>query len=713
MMLETLDEKIFAELEDAYGPAVDTPAQLRAIASDELEVAREALDRLAAGIYHQGSYYSATAPAVPSLIELAGAPIAARADVLLLLADMSGAAGEPDFAYQPHLFRSQPGAPEYPEAVAAIAAIRAGRETYVAALAAEQAPVRACAASLLARLGDDELVVVLERSLARETDPLTRIALCFALARWGRVSQAKESGLVGDVVDTLAITTDRPRALAAIRRLLVLERPLARERMPFFDGDLVRFAAGWLLTHASDDPAAFELAEQALHERLARGERIRELPGVGAPRICDEPGDALPGSFAEYFSDVPLRTIAGVMASLAFGERARDPRLLRREQLDERMRRVLALTRDHAIPVPVAGAPWIEPAAMRRFLAGGGPLDAELEWRGETQPLFVILNALARDDGQAETEADADRLFAAIASSWTPARATELAIDILDGSYDLAPYGAPATVIATALARHLQPLARQCPELLAAYAERLLAREHPTGAQARFVFARAIEAEQPPEPRFDRLARFAVASLRESGKVWLASFPEPRRSRIVASFGNPYLLHLLGSACDPATLDDALLDTFLHPTCSWYEHDAESVLARIEDTARLQALLDHQTGRRRAVLERVLRSRSRAGVFVLALRNDGDRIHATVSDGSARELAQEFLSTSPRVDELVPLVRQCIGEGELAIELVGDVDSSTTYRVMRLLGEAGFRGRIQSGGMSTQAKSLGRPRGRE
>jgi len=82
---------------------------------------------------------------VSFLLELADAEISARADVLLFLADMSGATAEPELAHQPYLFRSPPGSPAYPEAVATIDAIASGREIFVAALDADSASVRACA----------------------------------------------------------------------------------------------------------------------------------------------------------------------------------------------------------------------------------------------------------------------------------------------------------------------------------------------------------------------------------------------------------------------------------------------------------------------------------------------------------------------------------------------------------------------------------------
>ncbi|MFO0715057.1 MAG: hypothetical protein U0353_34785 [Sandaracinus sp.] len=71
-MLESLDRVDFSSLEDAYGPAVDVPARLRAIAFGSPDEARTAPFDLGAGIFHQGSYYPSAAPCVPFLVEIAG-----------------------------------------------------------------------------------------------------------------------------------------------------------------------------------------------------------------------------------------------------------------------------------------------------------------------------------------------------------------------------------------------------------------------------------------------------------------------------------------------------------------------------------------------------------------------------------------------------------------------------------------------------------------
>ena len=698
-MLEDLDDQTFAELEDAYGPAVDVPALLRAVASDELELARQALESLAAGIFHQGSYFSATAPAIPFLLELAATPIPARADLILFLADMSGTTSELELAYQPYLFQSTPGLPDYPEAVATIDAIRAGHACFVAALAAEDPKVRACAAYALAILG---LANPWTDSLAHEPDPNVQITLAFALARLGHPPALDQrEGLVGDVIDGLRFADEPERGLAALARLLLLEHPLERVTMPFYEGDLVRFAAQVLVDRAGD-PRAFALADAALSARLARGERIQDPPRGPSMRICDEP-DASTDAW-DYFADLPLRTIANAMASLAFGQRLRDPELLRRSDLDDRQRRVLALTRDHAIPIAIAGAPWIEPEAMARFLAGGGPLDQTLDWRGSSQPLFVVLATLARSPDATAAESEVDAIFAELARTWPPERLLELAIDILDNGYGLAPYGPPLAVLSSAWTHHVEPLARRDVELRQAYAERLLEREYPLGVQARFAFITQIEANQPVDPRFDRVAAAAIAADLEGGLAWLASFPEPRRSSMVARFGNAWIHRRLGSVCEPELLEAALIAGFLDPACAWLEHEVETLLQTIADTSKLEALLAETRGRRRSVLARVLQARTREGVFTLEMWVEGEGVRALVRDGQGTLLIETMLSSSPRVDELAGVLERCSNTPATTIELAGDLDSTTEYRVMRLLGDAGFRGRVQAAGGSTMTR---------
>ncbi|MFI5531847.1 hypothetical protein ACIA8O_25275 [Kitasatospora sp. NPDC051853] len=69
--LTGLDRIDWSLLSHAYGTAEDVPSLLRGVASDEEERAVEAEEELWSSIVHQGTVYSATAPAVPFLARLA------------------------------------------------------------------------------------------------------------------------------------------------------------------------------------------------------------------------------------------------------------------------------------------------------------------------------------------------------------------------------------------------------------------------------------------------------------------------------------------------------------------------------------------------------------------------------------------------------------------------------------------------------------------
>lgn len=58
------------ELTHAYGSASDTPDKLRALLSDDAEICQRALYELWGSIYHQGTVYEASAPAVHCLLEI-------------------------------------------------------------------------------------------------------------------------------------------------------------------------------------------------------------------------------------------------------------------------------------------------------------------------------------------------------------------------------------------------------------------------------------------------------------------------------------------------------------------------------------------------------------------------------------------------------------------------------------------------------------------
>ncbi|MEU4695317.1 hypothetical protein [Actinoplanes sp. NPDC023714] len=70
-MLDGLDEIAWERFTHAYGSAGDTPGLLRAAASADREEASEAVAGLHGSIFHQGTVYPATVPAIPFLTGLA------------------------------------------------------------------------------------------------------------------------------------------------------------------------------------------------------------------------------------------------------------------------------------------------------------------------------------------------------------------------------------------------------------------------------------------------------------------------------------------------------------------------------------------------------------------------------------------------------------------------------------------------------------------
>jgi HEAT repeat protein len=73
-MLDRLDEVPWADLEHAYGPAVDVPGLLRSLLSPEPKVRSETLHSLYGNVFHQGTRYPATPHVVPFLIEMGSSP---------------------------------------------------------------------------------------------------------------------------------------------------------------------------------------------------------------------------------------------------------------------------------------------------------------------------------------------------------------------------------------------------------------------------------------------------------------------------------------------------------------------------------------------------------------------------------------------------------------------------------------------------------------
>jgi hypothetical protein len=128
------------------------------------------------------------------------------------------------------------------------------------------------------------------------------------------------------------------------------------------------------------------------------------------------------------------------------------------------------------------------------------------------------------------------------------------------------------------------------------------------------------------------------------------------------------------------------------------EHEAMSVLGTLADTSVLRKLEAEVTGRRKNIVSRVVRERTREGFFVLHLHPRDGRIEATLRDTTGRVVREALLSAPPLEEELAALAKAYETTQDPIVLLEGDVDDTTEYRVMRLLPAR----EVRAGGSSIQ-----------
>lgn len=154
-MLDDLEQVDWAGLGHAYGTAEDVPELLRALAGGD----DEALTELHGTIWHQGTVYPATVPAVPFLIRVLEAPAAEPAGVLYLLAAIARGRGYQDAHVQDPVKRAEIQAEidaELAQVAAAKDAVAAGLPVYLRLLStAPDDTTRIAAATLIGVLGPD------------------------------------------------------------------------------------------------------------------------------------------------------------------------------------------------------------------------------------------------------------------------------------------------------------------------------------------------------------------------------------------------------------------------------------------------------------------------------------------------------------------------------------------------------------------------------
>ena len=146
-MLEGLDGFDWASVEHAYGPAVEVPAWLRAIAKEAKR--GKAFSSFVSAVNHQGTATPAALPVVPFLLELVAVGAGPIADVTVLLGDLAAAGDHTNV-----LAFGAEGIDAHANVGALMGAVGAGLEQFRALTTHDDPKVRAAATVPLAMLGD-------------------------------------------------------------------------------------------------------------------------------------------------------------------------------------------------------------------------------------------------------------------------------------------------------------------------------------------------------------------------------------------------------------------------------------------------------------------------------------------------------------------------------------------------------------------------------
>lgn len=692
--MRAIEDIDWAALTDAYGPAVEVPHRVRALASPDADVARRALNDLDAGILHQGSFYPATALAVPYIVDaVARATPSVKAEIALFLANVAAVHGAQPMAFEPWVFRSMPAPPDYAEAVAAVEAVRSARDAFVPWLDDDEPTLRAVAAFLLSGI-DPTCVGALGARLDVEADPLVRATLLLALAGLGqRADGSARSDLEHECLAATRVLAGSALDgdLARLEALAI--RPWEESvRFPFRGGDLCALACTALLAlgrSRRDD--VFAAARRALDVRIARGESVPPPPEPPSSRLSD-PYPSPPSPLWDPRPGAALGALARVLATLAFGDRLGNPALIRRETLDADQRAVLSLTAEHGIPIPVRGAPWLTAAAMRRFLSGGGPLDRELTLDGVTAPIIHHLYP-----GGDDFDADGARIDR-VAEALPPEERLDVIEDVFAGSYagdgGTVLHGQLLERLVRSLDAHLDALAPR----LEAYAARCAGRAGEVySEEARLALAVFERDRAVPPEAWDPLVASALVADPERGHEWLSAFPASRQARIATWSGDTWVLDQLDPTCPTREVERAIMERFLDPACPWQSYDAAPILGLVEDLPALLDARDRTEGRRRAVLDSVIRERTGEGQYTLRLTRGGDAIDAALLDGGGRGLVTVKIPLAPRVPDFELVAAAIDDRARAVISMEGDLDRTTRYTIQRHLGDLGI-GEVRDGG---------------
>ena len=301
-MLEGLDRVDWKKARHAYGSAADVPALLRALASEDPDVSRQALHRLYGNIFHQGGRFEAAALAVPFLFELVLEPATHdRDDLVFFLVSLA-------FGYESEVAPFGASPADDPERWGAQERVVydavAERVTSLVPLLREDEPLRLATAYALAHFPKQAMAAVADVRRAYDAggDETTRATLLIALALLARPGAQKEEvvSFFRHVHGSDGSATIRATAAGGLALLGVTDDDVVQTicaavingvggstRVPWNDGDLDGYLALVLPSAARGREAA---VAETLIDGLAQAQKLESkmaitdaLLGVAAP----------------------------------------------------------------------------------------------------------------------------------------------------------------------------------------------------------------------------------------------------------------------------------------------------------------------------------------------------------------------------------------------------------------------------------------------
>jgi hypothetical protein len=689
--VQPLDAVAWADLEHAYGAAVDVPDWIRTLAAGGPDASRAASEFTGA-LLHQGSCYPATPVAVEYLVDALRHQEAARVEILYLLAD---AVGGPTISDEDE--DEDDDDDEYLYEQATIAAVRAGHALYLALLGHPDPAVRAAATYLIVGCPEarEAARADLLARVTSEPDPIARANQVFALGHLGEGSALAALVNDPDEVVRAAVAIERARfGLTELDELgSLVDAACLEPSNQLWGGVVLGERAAWaVMDLGRSQPAwAEEVLRAAIDRRLATGQRPigpNELSG-GSPTNLT------------WSRDRTLSALIDAYTPLVFGDLEDRERPATREELTPHQHAVLRWTVDFGLQIPVRAVPWSDPERMRRFLdPPDGPLERPLTVTragvAETAPTWFWLCAV---DAQSP-----DGVREALSAQRTPVELVALARDALTYHY-AHPLGAARRV--ALLGELLEPRLSTVEAELRVWAHDL--DDSARAEEAAFVIGTLASLARARGEVLDESFDASIAAALQSNELdWLLEvLPAARRTAVLARLRGGYSLRRLlpyGDADEVARRIVSAVAT--RPADAGIQGIVAGNLLRAlgpAAAAPLRAALASGDVADRTLFTDALAELEGRAEHVVAVRATADGLVLRLSTPDGELLAEITTPRHPKHDDLAPLVARLpeSRKARLRLRTEPHLDESIEYRLQCLLAE--FPVRSVSAGNSTMS----------